>query len=123
MQTIADQLRVKLFADRGADIAEAMQYADHIFSTTKQAGACYTALHVVLNTIANAIEEANGEPDPVAKKEINPDPKTAGEQLAKSFKWSGDLITIAFLEALTESNHHSFAREIEAIAITRGVIL
>jgi hypothetical protein len=54
-------LKCQLFADRGTDVAEAMKYAYKLIESLPKAdrAAAYTALHVVLNTVANAME---GEP-------------------------------------------------------------
>jgi hypothetical protein len=51
-------LKCQLFADRGTDVAEAMKYAYKLIETLPKAdrAAAYTALHVVLNTVANAME-------------------------------------------------------------------
>ena len=53
-------LKCQLFADRGDNVAEAMQYAYKLIESLPKGdrAAAYTALHVVLNTIANALEEA-----------------------------------------------------------------
>jgi hypothetical protein len=53
-------LKCQLFADRGTDVAEAMKYAYKLIDTLPKAdrAAAYTALHVVLNTVANAMEDA-----------------------------------------------------------------
>lgn len=56
-QAIINQLRNNLFADRGDNIADALNFADTIFSASCDKAACYTAFHVVMNTIANAIEK------------------------------------------------------------------
>ena len=52
-------LKCQLFADRGDNVAEAMKYAYKLIETLPKVdrAAAYTALHVVLNTIANALEE------------------------------------------------------------------
>lgn len=58
--TLAASLRVNLFADRGSDIGEAWQYADDMLTSIPDAGAraaARTALHVLVNTIANAIDD------------------------------------------------------------------
>jgi len=58
--TLAASLRVGLFADRGSDIGEAWQYADDMLTSIPDAGAraaARTALHVLVNTIANAIDD------------------------------------------------------------------
>jgi len=58
--TLAASLRVNLFADRGSDIAAAWQCADDMLTSIPDAGsrvAARTALHVLVNTIANAIDD------------------------------------------------------------------
>jgi len=58
--TLAASLRINLFADRGSDIGEAWQYVETIFDSMPDAGsraAARTALHVLVNTIANAIDD------------------------------------------------------------------
>lgn len=60
-QSIIALLRNNLFANRGEDIADALNYADAVFSASPDKAACYTALGVVMNTVANAIEKANAE--------------------------------------------------------------
>jgi hypothetical protein len=60
-QAIIKQLRNNLFADRGDNIADALNFADTVFSASPDKPACYTALCVVMNTIANAIEKADAE--------------------------------------------------------------
>lgn len=60
-QSIIALLRNNLFADRGDDIADALNYADAVFSASPDKAHCYTALYMVMNTIANAIEKADAE--------------------------------------------------------------
>ena len=58
--SLAKSLRVNLFADRGSDIGAAWQFADDMLSSMPDAGsaaAARTALHVLVNTIANAIDD------------------------------------------------------------------
>jgi hypothetical protein len=58
--TLAATLRVSLFADRGSDITAAWQFADDMLTGMPDAGsraAARTALHVLVNTIANAIND------------------------------------------------------------------
>ena len=58
--SLAKSLRVGLFADRGSDIGAAWQFADDMLSSMPDAGsaaAARTALHVLVNTIANAIDD------------------------------------------------------------------
>jgi len=57
---LAASLRINLFADRGSDIGEAWQYVETMFDSMPDAGsraAARTALHVLVNTIANAIDD------------------------------------------------------------------
>jgi hypothetical protein len=56
-------LRSKVFGDRGTDIQAAWNYADSIISTLGDRGPMWTAVHVLMNTIANAIDAL---PDPLA---------------------------------------------------------
>ena len=67
-QSIVALLRNNLFADRGEDIADALNYADSILTESHNKAACYTALRVVLNTVANAIEKADALIDQRIKK-------------------------------------------------------
>jgi len=58
--TLAASLRVNLFADRGSDIGEAWQFSDDMIASIPDADArvaARTALHVLVNTIANAIDD------------------------------------------------------------------
>lgn len=55
---LANTLRVKLFADHGTDLSRAMDYSAQVLNTLGAEGlAARTALHVVLNTIANILDE------------------------------------------------------------------
>ena len=51
-------LRNRLFSDRGSDVAQAFEYANDLISMNDSADrvSALTALHVVCNTIANAID-------------------------------------------------------------------
>ena len=58
--TLAKSIRVGLFADRGSDIGLAWEYAEVMLTGIPEAGgraAARTALHVLVNTIANAIDD------------------------------------------------------------------
>ncbi len=58
--TLAKSIRVNLFADRGSDIGAAWQYVEDMFDSMPDVGsraAARTALHVLVNTIANAIDD------------------------------------------------------------------
>ena len=57
---LAKSLRANLFADRGSDIGAAWQYAEDMFDSMPDGDAritAQTALHVLVNTIANAIDD------------------------------------------------------------------
>ena len=60
-RSIVGLLRNNLFADRGENIADALNYADTVFSASPDKAACYTALQIVMNTVANAIEKADAQ--------------------------------------------------------------
>lgn len=52
-------LRNRLFSDRGSDIAQAFEYANELITSMNDSAdrvSALTALHVVCNTIANAID-------------------------------------------------------------------
>lgn len=55
-QELAESIRLPMFADRGTDLRAAMEYADQVISRTDMPSASYTALFVVLNTIANILD-------------------------------------------------------------------
>ena len=55
---LAKDIRIGLFADRGTDLSAAMQYAANVFdSFGVESIRARTALHVVLNTLANILDE------------------------------------------------------------------
>ena len=55
---LAADIRIRLFSDRGTDLQSAMQYADQVFRSLGDGNiAAQTAMHVVLNTIANVLDE------------------------------------------------------------------
>jgi len=56
---LAADIRVRLFADRGTDMQDAMEYANQVFKTfeASESLAARTALHVVLNTLANILDK------------------------------------------------------------------
>jgi hypothetical protein len=55
---LAADIRIRLFSDRGTDLQSAMQYADQVFRSLGDGNiAAQTAMHVVLNTIANILDE------------------------------------------------------------------
>ena len=58
-KVITSRLRNGMFGDRGHDVAAALEYAHEIFNALQEAtdrAPAFTALHVVCNTIANAID-------------------------------------------------------------------
>ena len=61
---LAIELRMNLFADRGTDLNAAMDYAAQVLNSLGSEGiAARTAMHVVLNTIANLLDEMHPAPD------------------------------------------------------------
>ena len=61
---LAADIRIGLFADRGTNLSEAMQYANKVFeSFGGDAITARTALHVVLNTLANILDEMEPSAD------------------------------------------------------------
>lgn len=56
---LAADLRINLFADRGTDLKSAIEYSHAVFNTleTGNSIAARTAMHVVLNTVANILDE------------------------------------------------------------------
>ena len=56
---LADALRLNFFGDRGSDIQAALDYATMVIEALpiESRSPAWTALHVVVNTIANAIRE------------------------------------------------------------------
>jgi hypothetical protein len=49
-------LKSNLFADRGTDLQSALQYAKNMALASENPMAVFTAIQVVLNTVANVIE-------------------------------------------------------------------
>jgi len=58
-----NQYKNNLFGDRGTDIQSALNYANRLLSAAPDSAACFTALHVVLNTVINAVEAQSAVPD------------------------------------------------------------
>ena len=54
---LAKAIKVGLFADRGTDIQAALDYAYNVAQATDNPAAVMTAVHVVLNTVANAMTQ------------------------------------------------------------------
>jgi len=79
-------LRAPVFGDRGTDVIAAFDYAESIINALSESsdrGPVWTAVHVLANTIANAIEtlpvEIIGQlPAPPAEVRIAPDNPAAG---------------------------------------------
>jgi len=57
------QYRNNLFGDRGTDIQSALNYANRLLSAAPDSASGFTALHVVLNTVINAVEAQSAAPD------------------------------------------------------------
>lgn len=60
-QELAQAIKVGLFADRGTDIRAALDYAYNVAQATDNPAAVMTAVHVVLNTVANAMTQKTAE--------------------------------------------------------------
>ena len=62
---LAADIRHYMFADRGTDLSAAMQYASEVFQALAPANniAASTALHVVMNTLANILDEMDSSAD------------------------------------------------------------
>jgi len=58
-----NQYKNNLFGDRGTDIQSALNYANRLLSAAPDSATCFTALHVVLNTVINAVEAQSAVPD------------------------------------------------------------
>ena len=61
---LAQQLRNNLFADRGTDLEQAFKDAYHLIDrgiTPRDRISAYTALHVLVNTIANKLTEGESK--------------------------------------------------------------
>ena len=58
-----NQYKNNLFGDRGTDIQSALNYANRLLSAASDRATCFTALHVVLNTVINAVEAQSAAPD------------------------------------------------------------
>jgi hypothetical protein len=56
-QELLVALKSNLFADRGTDLGLALNYANEMARASDNPMAFYTALQVVMNTVANIIEE------------------------------------------------------------------
>ena len=57
------QYRNVLFGDRGTDIQSASNYANRLLSAAPDSASGFTALHVVLNTVINAVEAQSAAPN------------------------------------------------------------
>jgi len=62
-----NQYKNNLFGDRGTDIQSALDYANRLlsaaYSPSVKSASGFTALHVVLNTVINAVEAQSAAPD------------------------------------------------------------
>ena len=58
-----NQYKNNLFGDRGTDIQSALNYANRLLSAAPDSASGFTALHVVLNTVINAVEAQSAAPD------------------------------------------------------------
>ena len=62
-----NQYKNNLFGDRGTDIQSALNYANRLlsaeYSPSVKSASGFTALHVVLNTVINAVEAQSAAPD------------------------------------------------------------
>ena len=58
-----NQYKNNLFGDRGTDIQSALNYANRLLSAAPDSASGFTALHVVLNTVINAVEAQSAVPD------------------------------------------------------------
>ena len=58
-----NQYKNNLFGDRGTDIQSALNYANRLLSAAPDSATCFTALHVVLNTVINAVEAQSAAPN------------------------------------------------------------
>jgi len=70
-----NQYKNNLFGDRGTDIQSALNYANRLLSAAPDSAACFTALHVVLNTVINAVEAQSAAPDHPADLAVPADPR------------------------------------------------
>ena len=78
---LVSNLRQRMFADRGTDVAAAWDYCNMMIDSIPGGNekiAARTALHVLANTVANAIEALPEHieflPEPPAEVNINPEP-------------------------------------------------
>ena len=70
-----NQYKNNLFGDRGTDIQSALNYASRLLSAAADRATCFTALHVVLNTVINAVEAQSAAPDHPANLAVPADPR------------------------------------------------
>ena len=66
-----NQYKNNLFGDRGTDIQSALNYANRLLSAAPDSASGFTALHVVLNTVINAVEAQSAAPDHSANVPAN----------------------------------------------------
>jgi len=60
-QDLVKHIRCGLFADRGTDLAEAYAYVTKLAESSDEPVVVLTAVHVMLNTIANVLGEQTNE--------------------------------------------------------------
>ena len=77
-----NQYKNNLFGDRGTDIQSALNYANRLLSdaprgagSSRDSASGFTALHVVLNTVINAVEAQSAAPDHPADLAVPADPR------------------------------------------------
>ena len=70
-----NQYKNNLFGDRGTDIQSALNYANRLLSAAPDSASGFTALHVVLNTVINAVEAQSAVPDHPADLAVPADPR------------------------------------------------
>ena len=70
-----NQYKNNLFGDRGTDIQSALNYANRLLSAAPDSASGFTALHVVLNTVINAVEAQSAVPDYPADLVVPADPR------------------------------------------------
>ncbi len=66
---LGKSLRCNVFADRGTDIQAALDYALELAKASDDPPAMLTAVHVVVNTIANALIDMGDNEQPRGKFE------------------------------------------------------
>jgi len=70
-----NQYKNNLFGDRGTDIQSALNYANRLLSAAPDSAACFTALHVVLNTVEAQSAAPDHPADVAADVAVPADPR------------------------------------------------